>query len=303
MLSTNRLALTLLLASSTTACVDGITAADGDDGADLVDTSVDDGTGGALSSHALAAGVNGRYCTASDYNCRFHDGDQRVVTNGGSESWGISPGASVRDGDGTALVLETGSTLTFNYGQIRTLAGKAHALALSTSNASAGWYPVDHILGEASFRTNVGNVDAKGDGLAKMACYEIRDTVDESLVLKKVVHNSQVGPTGHERAGDYLPLERANGGRSANLIFSVPGFGLGGATTDHFPAGSKFQRLDVPTDAGPPSISIPLWVQDGSGAYKKRSGTMRFLYGYIVGNGVERFGWMAQDALTPSSGC
>ena len=30
---------------------------------------------------------------------------------------------------------------------------------------------------------------------------------------------------------------------------------------------------------------------------------MRFLYGYIVGNGVKRFGWMAQDAVTPSSGC
>jgi hypothetical protein len=30
---------------------------------------------------------------------------------------------------------------------------------------------------------------------------------------------------------------------------------------------------------------------------------MRFLYGYIVGNGVKRFGWMAQDALLVSTGC
>ena len=30
-----------------------------------------------------------------------------------------------------------------------------------------------------------------------------------------------------EGAGDYLPLVRKNGRRSANLIFSVPGFALG----------------------------------------------------------------------------
>jgi hypothetical protein len=30
---------------------------------------------------------------------------------------------------------------------------------------------------------------------------------------------------------------------------------------------------------------------------------MRFFYGYIVGNGVRRFGWMAEDALAVSSGC
>lgn len=63
-----------------------------------------------------------------------------------------------------------------------------------------------------------------------MACYAIRDSHDPVLELKKVVHDSKVGPNGHERAGDYLPLPRANGRRSANLIFSVPGFGLGGAT-------------------------------------------------------------------------
>ena len=92
---------------------------------------------------------------------------------------------------------------------------------------------------------------------------------------------------------------RANGQRSANLVFSVPGFALGGATTDHFPAGTAFHRVSVPTDSGRPSISIPLYVKDGNGAYTKKAGTMRFLYGYVVSSsdGVKRFGWMAQDAL------
>jgi hypothetical protein len=132
----------------------------------------------------------------------------------------------------------------------------------------------------------------------------VRNSHDSGIELKKVVYDSQVGENGHERAGDYLPLLRNNGARSVNLIFMVPGFGLGGATTDHFPAGTKFQRVDVPTSSGRPSISIPLWVKDGNGRYRKQSGTMRFLYGYVrAGDGVRRFGWMAQDALQVSTGC
>jgi len=99
------------------------------------------------------------------------------------------------------LLTESGSRLTFNYGQTRALAGKAHALALSTSNHSSGWYPFDHILGETSFRARVGNVDAQDPGLGKMACYQIRNSHDPDLELKKVVFDSMVGPDGHERAG------------------------------------------------------------------------------------------------------
>jgi hypothetical protein len=262
------------------------------------DEDLVDSTSSAL---RLTPGVNGRYCVASPFNCRFRQGSSRVTTAGGDESWGIAPGASVRDGNGTPMIKETRSRLTFNYGQTRLLAGKAHALALSTSNGSAGWYPIDHILGETSFRARNGEVNAKDPGRGKMACYEVRSFHDPDLELKKVVYDSTAT---HERAGDYLPLPRENGQRSVNLVFSVPGFGLGGATTDHFPAGTRFQRVDVPTSSGRPSISIPLWVKDGSGRYRKQSGTMRFLYGYVrAEDGVKRWGWMAQDALEVSSGC
>jgi hypothetical protein len=134
-----------------------------------------------------------------------------------------------------------------------------------------------------------------------MACYAIRNSHDATLELKKVVRDSTAT---HERAGNYLPLPRASGVRSANLVFSVPGFGLGGATTDHFPAGTKFQRVQVPTSAGVPSISIPLWVKASNGHYTKQSGEMRFFYGYVkAADGVKRFGWMAEDALQTSTGC
>ena len=136
-----------------------------------------------------------------------------------------------------------------------------------------------------------------------MACYR-----DPQLARRE--HRAQEGRLRQQaatpaRARRRLPAaRRANGMRSRNLMFSVPGFALGGATTDHFLAGTKFHRVDVPTDSGQPSISIPLWVKDSAGRYRKRSGAMRFFYGYIVASdGAKRFGWMAEPALMALSGC
>jgi hypothetical protein len=256
----------------------------------------------AIEARRLFPGENGDWCIASPYNCRFREPgvSQRVLTAGGDDSWGVEPGASVRDGNGDVMVRSTRTRMTFNFGQTRALAGKAHALALSTDNGSAGWYPIDHILGETSFRARMGEVNARDPRAGRMACYEIRNSHDALRELRKVVYDAQ---TSHERAGDYMSLPRASGRRSANLIFMVPGFGLGGATTDHFPAGTKFRRVRVPTDTGRPSITIPLWSRDGAGRYRVQNGTMRFFYGYIVGNGDKRFGWMAEDALQVSTGC
>jgi hypothetical protein len=258
-------------------------------------------TASVIAARILVPGVNGNECIASPFNCRFRAGSSRVITGGGSDTWGIVPGASVRDGNGAALETQTGSSMTFNYGQTRLLAGKAHALALTTSNGSAGWYPIDHIKGEASFRARNGEVNGRDPRQGLMACYQIRASHDATLELKKVVRDSTAV---HERAGDYLPLVRANGLRSANLVFSVPGFGLGGATTDHFAAGTKFRRVQVPTSAGVPSITIPLWVKNSAGRYLQQSGELRFFYGFVTAaDGAKRFGWMAEDALVVSSGC
>ena len=250
----------------------------------------------------LTRGVNGDYCTASPFNCRFREPgiSQRVTTAGGEDSWGVEPGASLRDGHGDVLIAMTRTRLVFNYGQTRALAGKAHALALASNNNSAGWYPIERILGEESFRARMGEVNAKDPGRDELGCYQVKSSHDASRELRKVVYDSHAE---HERAGDYMSLLRANGRRSANLLFMVPGFGLGGASTDHFTAGTKFRRVEVPTTSGRPSITIPLWVQDGEGRYRQQRGTMRFLYGYIRGNGVKRFGWMAEDALVATTGC
>lgn len=252
---------------------------------------------------AAYSGVNGTYCLASPYNCKLQNpGGNRVPTNDpADDNWGLVTGVPIRDGNGTVMGINNRTSSAFNYGQTRTFAGELHAIAVSTSNSSAGWLPISAILGRTSFEQKVGHVSALGAGLAKMACYAVRNWHDPALAEKKVVYDTT---SSNERAGDYLPLVRANGLRSINLAFNVPGFGLGGPAVDHFPAGTKFQRLDVPTDSGAPSIDIPLWVKDGAGRYRTQSGTMKFIYGYVIAaTGTKRNGWMPYDALEVSSGC
>lgn len=253
---------------------------------------------------ALFVGVNGDACDASPYNCKLRvSGGNRVATNDPDDDdrWGVNAGVPVRDGNGDLLITSTLSSTLFNYGQSRAFAGETYVFAVSTSNGSAGWMPLSSIKGASSFADKVGHVSAKGAGLAEMGCYAVRSWHDPDLELKKVVYDSDAT---HERAGDYLPLVRENGRRSVNLTFNVPGFSLGGVAVDHFPAGTRFRRLQVPTSAGPPSIDIPLWVKDSSGRYRQESGTMKFIYGRVVAaTGTERNGWMAYDALEVSSGC
>jgi hypothetical protein len=152
----------------------------------------------------------------------------------------------------------------------------------------------------------VGKATAHRAGLATMACYAVRDASDPGLEPKKVVYDSSAspGPSG-EAAGDYLPKLRKNGKRSVNLIYNLPGSGLGGPAIDHFPVGTKFQRLSVTTDhGGPPSLDVKLWQADAKGHFKTPAGTMKFIYGDVVTKtGETRTGWMALDALTVSSGC
>lgn len=258
---------------------------------------------GTASGADFFAGVNGGACLDSSYNCKLRvEGGNRIDTNTpGDETWGVDSGVAIRDGNGTILGIARDTSIKFNYGQLRTFAGTAHAFAMATSNNSAAWFPVFAIGGATSFLDKVGHASAKGAGLSKMACYAVRNSHDASIELKKVVYDSSAS---HERAGDYLPLPRANGRRSVNLTFNVPGYHLGGPAVDHFPAGAKFQRLAVPTSSGLPSITIPLWIKDSVGRYRQQSGSMTFIYGYYIGdNNTPRNGWQPLDALQVSSAC
>ena len=247
-------------------------------------------------------GGNGSSCAESIYNCKLRaSGGNRTLTKAGDDTWAVTPGAAVLDGDGRPLAIETGHSMSFNWGQERVFGGKHYVFAMATSNGSSGWFPLADVQGESSLSDETGHVSAHGAGLREMGCYEIRSSSDASIELKKVVYDTTAS---HERAGDYLPLVRANGKRSANLTFNVPGFSLGGVAIDHFVAGTKFRRLEVPTQSGSPSIDIPLWSLDGAGRYRKHDGSLKFVYGYVVAaTGTKRVGWMAYPALETSTGC
>lgn len=290
--------LALLALSSLVGCV---AAGDEDfeDGGDSAEESVDSSEDGL--NKAVFAGKNGERCMESAFNCALRPKGGNEIVPPSGELWEVDQNEPVRDGHGDVMIMNTTNHLRFNYGQTRHMKGRTYVYARSTSNGSSGWFPIDAVKKENSLRKRVGEVNARDTGGERMGCYEVRRSHNEKIELKKVVFDSEAT---HERAGDYMSLPRKNGGRYANLAFNVPGYGLGAPAIDIFPAGTKFQRVDVPTKSGRPSITIPLWVKDSKGRYRKRSGSMTFIYGYVDTDvGARRFGWMALDALKASSGC
>lgn len=262
-------------------------------------SSDDDESDISTQDDALTPGVNGGACKYSPYNCKLRVNGENSV-DGPADGWTVKDGPVV-DGNGDLIGLNTRDHLDFNYGQDRRLGNRTYVMARSTSTASAGWFPIDLVASESVLRSRLGEVNAKDTLGRRLGCYQIRNSHDATLEFKKVVYDSS---EVHERAGDYLPLPRANNRRYANLAFSVPGAGLGAPAIDIYPAGTHFQRIDVPTNSGRPSLDVPLWVKDGAGRYRQRSGTLKFIYGYVLSSpGDRRYGWMAYDALQVSSGC
>lgn len=277
----------------------------------------DEGETGAVESEASALrdGVNSKGCRRSAYNCALHPGTgtQRVRRADGGETWGVDPGflsankgVPVLDGNGDLMAMSPKTSFTLNYGQTRRLGNRTYVMALSAGIGSAGWVPIDAFLNAASLRQKVGEVNAHGTGLEDMACYVVKTSFDASLDKYAVVKNAT--DSNKPEPDDYLPKKRSNGKVYVNLAFSAPGDGLGAPAVDIFPAGTKFQRLDVPTweAGGAPSLDVKLYSKPaGSKTYSKLSSReMKFIYGYVkTDDGVVRYGWMALDGLTPSSGC
>jgi hypothetical protein len=247
-----------------------------------------------ITEDALKPGKNGKACIASPYNCKLRKEGGNAVDNSQGGLWAVHD-ATMVDGNGESMGLNTRDHLRFNYGQTRHMGGHTYVFARSSTLGSAGWFPIDEVYGESSLRKKVGEVNAKDTGGERLGCYKVRSSHDAAKGEKKVVFDSQ---EDEEEANDYMSTPRKNGKRYANMAFAVPGFGLGGPAIDIFPAGTRFRRIDVPTTTGDPSITIPLWAKDGNGNFTEMSGKMKFIYGYVnTEPGTKRFGWMALDAL------
>lgn len=284
--------------------------------------STDDGSAaedeGSVESEvtALRPGVNSAGCKRSAYNCSLDPGGkgQRVYTATGSESWGIDPkwvadhelgGVPVVDGNGDSMGISKKTALTLNHGQTRRIGNTTYVMALSSGVGAAGWVPIDAFLHADSLRARVGEVNAHGEGLKDLGCYEVDTTFDPKLDTFKVVKGATIHDS--EEPNDYLPTKRDNGKIYANLAFSIPGDALGAPAVDIFPAGTKFQRLDVPTWEGTaPSLDAKLYARTpGTDHFSTLSSRpMKFIYGYVKTRpGAVRYGWMAIDGLKTSRSC
>lgn len=256
------------------------------------------------------SGVNSKGCKRSAYNCTLNPGkDQRVYRADGEDTWGVGPGfgagVPVVDGNGEPMGVSKKTSFTLNYGQTRRMGNTTYVIALSTGLGSAGWVPIDAFLHADSLRAKVGEVNARGENLKDLGCYEVGTRFDPKLNTFKVVKGAT--DKDAKEPDDYLPQKRANGKVYVNLAFSIPGDALGAPAVDIFPAGTKFQRLDVPTweGSGLPSLDAKLYAKPaGATAYTREAGAMKFIYGYVKTKpGAARYGWMAIDGLKVSSKC
>jgi hypothetical protein len=306
-----RKVLGLVVSAAMLATISGCAADSTDDG-----SAADDEGSVESDVTALRPGVNSAGCKRSAYNCSLNPGGngQRVYTATGADSWGIDPnwvadhklgGIPVVDGNGESMGISKSTSLTLNHGQTRRIGNTTYVMALSSGVGAAGWVPIDAFLHADSLRAKVGEVNAHGEGLKDLGCYEVDTSFDPALANYKVVKGAKI--TDSEKPADYLPKPRNNGKVYANLAFSIPGDALGAPAVDIFPAGTKFQRLDVPTwEGSAPSLDAKLYSRTpGTDHFSTLSSrTMKFVYGYVKTKpGAVRYGWMALDGLKSSGSC
>jgi hypothetical protein len=227
-------------------------------------------------------------CVRSNFNCKLpdHPHDEvdrnRFFTQTGNVRWTVEPGTVAVDGRGEALGTVI-SQVSINYGQRKVIGGKKHvfgfSFTLAGGNAASAWIEESRVRGDTSrmptiLHGNPGRGDGKtyvidGGNPAKFIDAQGRD-----LKISE-------GGVGNLEANDYL----VRGVGNVHLLYSVPGFKIGGLATDTFRAdrGTLFVRT-----ANVGSITVP--TRSVSGA---RGPDMRFVYGRV---GSHR-GWIAYDAL------
>jgi hypothetical protein len=261
-------------------------------------------------------GSGNRGCELSEYNCALVPKGEPRVPHNKDNKWRIVGKPEILDGNGGHIGNQSMS-VEFNYGQLRTFNDELYAFAKVTDNNSTGWIPLSAIEDLQSFHTPI--ISAKGAGLAKMACYAVRNVAADPVyhyLFPADKYDNSILP----QADDYLPLMRANNKISVNLTFNLPGFYFGGAAVDHFPAGTKFQRVKVTStdeNGHRPSIERKLYkLVDANGKMvledRLRDGlrlvesdrTLTWVYGYVIAKtGTKRNGWMPLEALEKSDGC
>lgn len=242
-------------------------------------------------------------CVRSAFNCSLASATgQRVVSvRTGSRFWRVSESV-IRDGTGQVMGWNSRRQVEFNLRTSRTFDGGEYVLAISTSNGSAGWLPLSAVVEREDFlESRLPNWEYRPPATKSLGCFAVKAaSLPDEVAEYKVVFDSKAK---HEKVADFESRLRKNGRYSVNLVASVPGFGLGAPTIDHFPAGSLFTRLAL-ADVPGSEIAARYWGPDATGRFVDPRGALTFYFGYFApqvdGATVRRFGWVAADAREPA---
>jgi hypothetical protein len=229
--------------------------------------------------------------------------------------WELEPGTEVYDGAGVSMgtvpaTLKVGDRRVpvsmFNFGASKVLHGRicvyAFSVLVSASDlkggkvATSAWLPLDRVVDKEALLERIGLGKAglpalplETKGYLITGEYPNKYMTDAGEL--SIVRQLEIGAVPSHY------LRRPSG--TVNLIYSVPGFGLGGQGVDSFLVsdGLKFYPAQGAKVFRQPTYFPIKHPQAG----KVSPQTMTFLYGAIKSNGSEPiYGWIAKEALGPA---
>lgn len=234
--------------------------------------------------------------------------------------WEVEKGTEIVDGAGVSMGTvpakfkagnRTVPASKFNYGMSKVLHGKLYLYAFSVELAptaalkkqaaveddevgTSAWLPLDKVVDKANLLPRLG---LGQPGLPRMPLEETTYRITGGDPAQYLVDGGELGIV--KAVDGPVPshyLKRPSG--TINVLYSVPGFGLGGQSLDSLLVreGLTFR----------PAVGAKVFVQPtyypkanpkiGQVAEK----TMTFLYGAVEAKGMEPiFGWVAKEAMQP----
>lgn len=273
-------------------------------------------------------GSHGRQCFGSELNCRQAETSgtrsNRVVnpippgtTTSQAVLWPTENDAPIVDGTGKLIgsirPIDVNGRMIYatkiNHGMTKIISGEVHVYAFSTpvilkqrprsgeEEGVSAWIPLRTIKDKEAL------LERLHPGTGRLPALVLEDrsylvtggdpswyTTDKGTPFS-IVADVGSGP----RPQHYLRREAG----TINLLFCVPGFGLGGHNLDSF---LLSQEVGFRPAAGVRKITVPTYYPVGHPEMGEVTPkTMTFVYGAIDVQGSPRvYGWMAEEALQKS---